>query len=106
MQFDSEIRIPLGLEYNKFSVYQEPVFSVGLPENTTIVPYLLQPYTKSSSSNETFSNEGFKVFMTTPSDATYQQVIGTGDIASCFTCELQVIIEALDLCETPYSRTG
>ncbi|GFS97416.1 hypothetical protein TNCV_733511 [Trichonephila clavipes] len=34
----------------------------------------------------------------TPSDVTCQQVIGAGAIASCFTCELRVIIE--DLYET------
>ncbi|GFW77812.1 hypothetical protein TNCV_3403881 [Trichonephila clavipes] len=48
------------------------------------------------SSDETFSNGGSGVFMTTPSDATYRRVISAGITASCFTYELQVIIEALE----------
>ncbi|GFW97879.1 hypothetical protein TNCV_1426421 [Trichonephila clavipes] len=52
------------------------------------------------SSIETFSNGASGVFMTTPSDGTYQQVFGAGAIASCFTCEPRAIIEALDLYET------
>ncbi|GFS83747.1 hypothetical protein TNCV_610831 [Trichonephila clavipes] len=46
------------------------------------------------SSDETFSNGGSRVFMTTPSDATYQRVIGAT------SCELQAISEVLDLYET------
>ncbi|GFX29580.1 ribonuclease H [Trichonephila clavipes] len=52
------------------------------------------------SSDETFLNGDSGVFMTTPSDANYQRVIGAGAIASCFTCEIQAIIEVLDLYET------
>ncbi|GFW83828.1 hypothetical protein TNCV_669411 [Trichonephila clavipes] len=38
--------------------------------------------------------------MTTSNDATYQQVISSGTIASCSTCELLAIIEAHDLYQT------
>ncbi|GFW40378.1 hypothetical protein TNCV_1019361 [Trichonephila clavipes] len=41
------------------------------------------------SSDETLLNGGSGIFMSTPYDATYQRVLGTGDIASCFTCELR-----------------
>ncbi|GFV11182.1 ribonuclease H [Trichonephila clavipes] len=51
------------------------------------------------SSDETFLNGGSGVFMTTPSDANYQRIIGAGAIAFCFTCERE-IIEALNLYET------
>ncbi|GFT31432.1 hypothetical protein TNCV_608531 [Trichonephila clavipes] len=44
MQFDSEIRTPLGLEHNQFSIYQEPLFS---PKNTTTC--LLEPCPKRES---------------------------------------------------------
>ncbi|GFV73165.1 hypothetical protein TNCV_3113131 [Trichonephila clavipes] len=57
------------------------------------------------SSDETFLNGSSRVFMTTQSDTNYQRVIGAGAITSCFTYELRAIIEALDLFETPYSRT-
>ncbi|GFU95641.1 RNase H domain-containing protein [Trichonephila clavipes] len=52
------------------------------------------------SSEETFLKGGLGVFITTPSDATYQRVIDAGTIISCFICELRVIIEALDVYET------
>ncbi|GFW33058.1 hypothetical protein TNCV_2109881 [Trichonephila clavipes] len=51
-------------------------------------------------SDEIFLNGGLEVFITTPSDATNQRVIGAGAIASCYTYELLTIIEALDLYET------
>ncbi|GFV51975.1 hypothetical protein TNCV_1323281 [Trichonephila clavipes] len=51
-------------------------------------------------SNETFLNGDSGVFMITPSDANYQHVVGAGAIASCLTCELRTIIEAVDLFET------
>ncbi|GFS72999.1 hypothetical protein TNCV_391231 [Trichonephila clavipes] len=116
MLFDNEIRISLGLEHNKFSIYQEPLFSAGRPKNT-IVTSLLEPCTKreptnvikakgfktidkypqddfvftytDGSSDETFLNGDLGVFMTTPCHASYQQVIGVGAIVSCFTCELR-----------------
>ncbi|GFX94066.1 hypothetical protein TNCV_3414281 [Trichonephila clavipes] len=54
---------------------------------------------KNGSSDEMFLNGGSELFMITPSDANYQRVIGAGAIASCLTCELRPIIEALDLYE-------
>ncbi|GFX54110.1 transposable element Tcb1 transposase [Trichonephila clavipes] len=53
---------------------------------------------RDGSSDETFLNRGSGVFMTTASNESYQRVIGV--IASCFTCELPAIIEALNLYET------
>ncbi|GFU06518.1 uncharacterized protein TNCV_4651891 [Trichonephila clavipes] len=41
--------------------------------------------------------------MASPSDANYQRVIV---IASCFTCELRAVIEALNYLNFLYSRTG
>ncbi|GFT99590.1 HTH_Tnp_Tc3_2 domain-containing protein [Trichonephila clavipes] len=48
-------------------------------------------------SNETFFKGDSRVFRTAPSDASYQQGIDTADIGTYFTCELRVIVEALDL---------
>ncbi|GFS53523.1 hypothetical protein TNCV_1280621 [Trichonephila clavipes] len=120
MQFHSEIRIPLGLEHNKFSIYQQPLFSAGVPKNATIVRSLLEPCNKNDPTNvikakglktidkyskfdfvfiyidfssvETFSNGDSGVFMTTSSDTTYHRVTRAGAIAFYFTSELRAII--------------
>ncbi|GFX18991.1 RNase H domain-containing protein [Trichonephila clavipes] len=41
-----------------------------------------------------------RLFITIPTDVTYQRIIDAGAISFCFTCELRAIIEALDLYET------
>ncbi|GFX16117.1 hypothetical protein TNCV_4703731 [Trichonephila clavipes] len=67
MQFYSEIRILLGLEHNKFSIYQEPLFSAGLPKNTTIIASLLEPCTKSESTS-IIKEKGHKTIAKYPQD--------------------------------------
>ncbi|GFV46908.1 hypothetical protein TNCV_1270261 [Trichonephila clavipes] len=79
MQFDSEIRIPPDLEQNKFSIYQEPLFSARLPKNTPIVISLLEPCTKRDSTS-IIKEKGFKTIAKYPQqDFVFAYTDGSSD---------------------------